>query len=129
LETLLIEAGDRSPEVHINFEKNEFSFKGHSYMSNADGFWKPILEKLNPHLESLNNSSVVCHFDMAYFNSSSARVIFHLLAAFDTTGGAGNQVSVNWHFEENDDGMEEQGAELAEDFENIQFELRPYKLP
>ena len=38
-----------------------------------------------------------------------------------------NQVVINWHFEEDDDNMEELGEEFGEDLENAKFELK--KIP
>ena len=123
MDTLTIEKTDRSPEIHFDFNNNEYSLRGESYPEDVNEFYGPVMEKLEAHLESLEGAEVKFTFELIYFNSSSAKILMGLFELLDETAENGSKVHVVWAYEEEDDNMEELGEEFGEDLEHATFEL------
>jgi hypothetical protein len=49
-----------------------------------------------------------------------------LFALLDQAGQKGTDIRVVWAFDEEDDAIEELGADLVEDFANLVLERQPY---
>jgi len=121
LEPVKIEKETNSPEVDFDFSANIFRISGMSYMEDAVEFYRDLISQLETHFAELSDAKISFIFDMAYFNSSSSRIVFSLLELLDKTAGAGNEVSIEWHFDDEDIG--EEGEILGEDLENAKFKL------
>jgi len=121
LENIKIEGGENTPEIDFDFQTNIYKVSGMSYMEDVRAFYDATLEKLELHLSELKDQDVKFLFDLSYFNSSSSRVVFCLFETLDKTAMAGNDVSIEWHFDDED--IAEEGEELAEDIEKAEFIL------
>jgi hypothetical protein len=121
LENIKIEASESTPAINFSFADNLFVMSGMSYMEDTGSFFGELMEKLRSYFDALENAEVKFIFDLAYFNSSSSRVIFNLFELLDETAEKGNKIVVEWHFDDEDIG--EEGEELAEDLEHVTFEL------
>ncbi len=126
MENIKIKGEKNSPGVDFNFQSNIFDLVGECYMEDADGFFKPIMEKFAEHLSSLDGAEIVFTVRLTYFNSSSARFIMRAMDQLDATAKQGNKVSIIWHFAEGDDIMEEHGEEFGEDLEYATFEMKQF---
>ncbi len=124
MENINITATDRSPEVDFDFSSNTFALRGESYPEDVNEFFGPIIEKLENHLENLSDASVTFIFEFIYFNSSTAKILMSLFELLDETAENDNKVVVEWHFDEEDDNMEELGEEFGEDLETAEFVLK-----
>ena len=129
MSTITIEATERSPAITFDYQTNVFLVKGESYPEDVTAFYGPLIDKLEPHLRSLESSSVSFIFDLIYFNSSTAKVLMGLFDMLDEVAGKGNDVTVAWHYEEGDQNMQELGEEFGEDFENAVFVLKEIPIP
>ena len=123
-DNIKIEATDRSPEIDFDFEKNVFSIKGESYPEDVVAFFGPVMTDLTSHLSGLKSGEVRFDFELIYFNSSSAKVLMDLFDNLDAAAGAGINIQINWHFDPEDDTIEELGQEFAEDLEHASFSLK-----
>lgn len=123
MDTIKIEATDRSPEIDFDFGANKFLVKGESYPEDVSAFFGDVLEKLGEHLESQDGAEVGFGFELIYFNSSTAKVLMGLFETLDEAAQAGNKVIITWRYEEDDDNMEELGEEFGEDLEHAEFVL------
>jgi len=123
MENIQIDATERSPEVNFDFDANAYSIKGESYPEDVAEFYGNVVGKLEEHFESLKNEKVNFCFELIYFNSSTAKVLMGLFEAFEALAGNGNQVTVSWICDEDDDNMEEMGEEFGEELEVADFEL------
>ncbi|OEJ67175.1 DUF1987 domain-containing protein [Magnetovibrio blakemorei] len=126
MENINIEATERSPEIHFDFGSNTFALKGESYPEDVSTFFGPVIGALEEHLSGLNGASVTFTFDLIYFNSSTAKVLMGLFDTLDEAAENGNDVSIIWSYEEDDDNMEELGEEFGEDLEHAKFEMKAY---
>lgn len=120
---LHLPATERTPELSFDFASNAFNLKGESYPENIAEFFGEPMARLKDHLAALKGASVAFHFELSYFNSSSAKIILGLFSLLEEAAEAGNQVRITWACEEGDD-MQEMGEEFAEDLDKAQFELK-----
>ncbi len=127
MENLNIQATQRTPEVDFNFEKSIFFLRGESYPEDVTSFYGPVISQLREHLASREGVEISFGFELIYFNSSTAKILFGLFENLDEAASAGNKVNITWAFEEDDDNMEEMGAEFAEDLEHADFQLKQLK--
>jgi hypothetical protein len=116
---------ERTPEIDFNFSENTFSLRGESYPEDVKAFFGPIMDPLKNHLTTQKDTSITFDFELIYFNSSTAKVLMTLMDLLDETALRDNNVVINWYFDEEDDNMEEMGAEFAEDLANITFNMKP----
>lgn len=127
METLYIAATPSSPEVNFDFVQHQLSIRGESYPENAAAFYGGIIKRLREYLASCNKTSINVDISLAYFNSSSTKMLFNIFEAFKTAVDAGNEVVLNWYRYEEDDTILEFGQELHIDFPEIIFVDRPVK--
>lgn len=119
-----LEATERTPEIAFNFDSGTFMVRGESYPEDVTAFYGDLMTKLEDHLSNLSSGAVEFTFAFVYFNSSTAKVIMGLFDMLDEAAARGNEVSVIWEYEDDDDNMEELGEEFGEDLEDAKFEMR-----
>jgi hypothetical protein len=117
-------ATDRSPEISFDFANHHLRIKGESYPEDVNVFYGPVLEALERYLQELGEGTCRVDFELLYFNSSSAKAIMTLLERLDDAAARGASISIHWHYDEEDDTMEELGVEFSEDLEHATFHLQ-----
>jgi hypothetical protein len=120
-------ATDRSPEISFDFANHHLRISGESYPEDVNVFYGPVLEALERYLHDLGDGTCRVDFELVYFNSSSAKAIMTLLERLDDAAARGASISIHWRYDEEDDTMEELGAEFSEDLEHATFHLE--KMP
>ncbi len=123
MDTLHLPATERTPELLFDFQANTFSLKGESYPENIAEFYGGPVGQLKEHLNAQKGRKIVFHFELPYFNSSSAKTIMGLFSMLEQAAEDGNEVKITWVCEEGDD-MQEMGEEYAEDLDAATFELK-----
>lgn len=107
------EAKNNTPYVHIDYETGHIEMKGVSHPENVFTFYNPLYEAIKE-LGKTSNREIVADFALEYFNTSSARCIFMILKEIKNLGRGGKHLTVNWHYEEEDDDMLETGEDFQE---------------
>ncbi len=107
------EAKNNTPFVHINYEQGHIEMKGVSHPENVFTFYNPIYEAIRE-MGRTPLQEIKVDFSLEYFNTSSARCIFMILKEIKNLGHGGKQLTVNWHYEEDDDDMLETGEDFQE---------------
>jgi hypothetical protein len=125
MDNIYIEATATSPEIDFRFDQRLLSMKGESYPENAAAFYAPIVEQLRNFLTTQEQASITTNIALAYFNSSSTKMLFSIFDALDQAAQAGNRVEVNWYHDEEDETIFEFGEELKADFTSIVFNDHP----
>jgi len=125
MESLYIAASPASPEVDFRFHEHTLSLKGESYPENAAAFYGPVIERLRAYLADCDGAAITVNVSLAYFNSSSTKMLFALFEALNDAALGGNAVQLNWYRDEEDDTIQEFGEELRDDFPALQFNDRP----
>jgi hypothetical protein len=121
MEPLFIAASPTSPEIDFRFDQHTLSIKGESYPENAAAFYGPVIARVQAYLDSCNDAEITVHVSLAYFNSSSTKMLFTFFEALNNAAMAGNQVRLNWYHDEDDDTILEFGQELQDDFGALDF--------
>ncbi|MFZ4289734.1 DUF1987 domain-containing protein [Variovorax sp. HJSM1_2] len=127
MENLYIAPTPSSPEVDFKFATHALSLRGESYPENAAAFYGPVITQLKDYLAQQRNGHIRIDIALAYFNSSSTKMLFNLIQSLNDAIDAGNQVSLNWYYDEEDDTILEFGQELSDDFPDIHFTSHPVK--
>ena len=121
MDNLYIAPTPSSPEVDFKFEAHTLSLRGESYPENAAAFYGPVIARLKEYLAQQRGSRIVVNIALAYFNSSTTKMLFNSIEALNDAAEAGNHVQLNWYHDEEDDTILEFGQELSDDFPAIEF--------
>ncbi|MDR3430182.1 MULTISPECIES: DUF1987 domain-containing protein [Silvimonas] len=121
MDNLFIAATPTSPEVDFRFSQHVLSLKGESYPENAAAFYGEIIANVRTYLAGCQQANIEVNVALAYFNSSSTKVLFNLFDAFNQAALMGNHVTLNWYHDEDDDTILEFGQELQDDFGALDF--------
>jgi hypothetical protein len=115
---LVISQTSSTPGVNFDPEKRIFEISGESRPPDVGEFYGEILnwfDDYSRHLASspLAHEPVVFNFDLNYFNSSSAKYILDFCKQIAAVKEKGFDVTVNWHYEDDDMDMLEVGREMS----------------
>jgi hypothetical protein len=120
---LFIENGNSTPAVFFNVNNGILTFAGKSLPENATGFYKPIEEALDVFIIEHSNKLLLITCEFEYINTSSSKALFNILKK--AIAGLGNNVSIIWGYEEDDEDMKEQGETFSEAI-GVEFEYRQF---
>lgn len=122
MNNLFIAASASSPEVDFRFDERRLSLKGEAYPENAAAFWGDIIAGVRAFLDADDaGKTIVVNVALAYFNSSSTKMLFALFGVLNEKAKSGTPVELNWYHDEEDDTIFEFGQELHEDFPELTF--------
>lgn len=120
---LHIPATERSPEIDFDIAEARLSFRGESYPEDASAFFGPVFSAIDSALAGSRTVNV--DFELAYFNSSSAKAIMNIFQKLELAAQAGTAVSIEWRYPADDETMKEFGEDFSEDLEHVNFTLVP----
>lgn len=121
MDNLYIAPTPSSPEVDFKFDAHTLSVRGESYPENAAAFYGGVIQQLRTYLQAQTSATITVNIALAYFNSSSTKMLFNMIEALSDAVRAGNEVTLNWFHDEDDETILEFGQELSEDFPAIRF--------
>jgi hypothetical protein len=121
MESIFIAASPASPEIDFRFDQHTLSIKGESYPENAAAFYGPLIERVRAYLAVQRGAAVTVNVSLAYFNSSSTKMLFTFFEALNDAAMQGSPVRLNWYHDEDDDTILEFGQELHDDFGALEF--------
>ena len=124
MKVINVEATDETPKVILDAGSGNFEFSGNSLPEDVTQFYNPILEWFDAYAESPNDATKVA-FKMDYFNTASSKLILDILMKLEEINEDKGGISIEWHFREDDEDMEEAGEEYA-DIVDIPFEQISY---
>jgi len=122
METIRLEATDKSPGIVFDPQNKTFEMVGNSRPENVRDFFKPVLDKLRANFEEFleqkepvtDQHPLKCMFKLEYFNSSSAKFISDILVMIGNYNKKGLPVKLYWYFKEGDEDMLEVGEDFSE---------------
>ena len=126
MENLYIPATASEPEVDFRFDTHSLTLKGESFPENAAAFYVPVIATVESYLAGRSDTTIQVNVTLAYFNSSSTKMLFSLFEILNNAVLSGNVVVLNWFYDEDDDTILEFGEEIADDFAALEF--RPQAL-
>ena len=124
METIKIQGTEDTPKVTLDKENEVMEISGRSLPEDVASFYEPILSWLEEYSQSPNKKTIF-NFKLVYFNTASSKLLLDILMKLEEIHEAGNDVTIRWHFPEDDEDMEEAGEEYA-DIVDVPFEQVPY---
>jgi len=121
MEKINIESTPKTPSISFDFEKGFLEIKGRSIPENSIEFYKPIVESLEKYGSSPNAVTTV-NIQLEYFNTSSSKCILDVFKKLESIHKNGNQLVINWYYEQDDEDM----LEAGEDYQaiiNVPFKM------
>lgn len=119
MENLRIEQTNKSPEVVLSVDNSSALFKGRSIHSDSFLFYEPIIKWFSEY----NNDTLDVDFIFDHINTSTNKCILQIILNLGKRADEGKDITICWHYDENDDDMLETGEEL-EILSNIKFEYK-----
>lgn len=124
MEKIVIAATARTPSFEFDPQAGTLRLAGESYPEDPTKFFAGPMAGVYAFLQQRHEGPLRFKFELAYFNSSSAKVIMDLFSAIEASAEAGNDVTVEWFHAEDDDNMKELGEEFSEELVKTRFEMR-----
>jgi len=122
MEKLFIEATDVTPKVDFNLTTGVLEISGVSRPEDVLVFFDSPLDWIHNLNIALSEHSMMASelpalkliFNMSYYNTSSSKYMIQILKSIMKVMDYGVDLKVEWHYEEGDDKMKEDGEDLAE---------------
>ena len=121
MEKINIESTPKTPSISFDFEKGFLEIKGRSIPENSIEFYKPIVESLEKYGSKPQGTTTV-NIQLEYFNTSSSKCILDVFKKLESIHKGGNQLEINWYYEQDDEDM----LEAGEDYQaiiNVPFKM------
>jgi hypothetical protein len=115
---LNIAATERTPEIILSSQPAKLSIKGESYPEDVSAFYGQVIQAVNTLVETPEGPLDV-DIQLIYINSSSIKAIFRIFEGFDEYRKKGQNVSIQWLADEDDDIMQELGEDFIDRFPNL----------
>lgn len=121
MEAISIEGTPKTPTIKFDPATGVLELKGRSIPENSIEFYKPIIDVLDKYAASPKPVTNV-NVQLEYFNTSSSKCILDLFKKLEQIKNNGSNVTINWHYEEDDEDM----LEAGEDYQaiiNVPFKM------
>jgi hypothetical protein len=114
MEAINIEGTPKTPKVHFDADRGTMLLKGRSIPENSIEFYRPLVDWLDRYASSPKGKTV-CDIQLEYFNTSSSKCLLDLFKKMEQMSSSGNDIVINWYYEEDDEDM----LEAGEDYQSI----------
>ena len=121
---LHITATDRTPEIRLSIDEGVFSMKGESFPEDVSAFYGQVIVAIDQ-LPVAVKKPMSVDISMVYINSSSIKAMFRIFEGFEALRNGGQSVSVRWHYQEDDDIMQELGEDFKDRFPDLAIDVKP----
>lgn len=123
LDYLEIPADETTPHVVLDPAKGTISISGVSFPEDASTTFAPVDQWIKDYLAQPCDQTTLI-FNLEYFNSATSRFLAATLVALEDLIDQGKSVTLEWHYDAEDDVMYDRGEELSL-VVNIPFEFIP----
>jgi hypothetical protein len=114
MDSIFIEGTPKTPNINFDGEKGSLLLKGRSIPENSIEFYKPLVDWLDAY-SGTPQPKTVCDVQLEYFNTSSSKCLLDLFKKMESMNKNGNEIVINWYYEEDDEDM----LEAGEDYQSI----------
>jgi len=113
MDTLNIKGTAETPNVIFDPAGNTFEISGKSLPEDVKEFYNPLLKWIKAYADSANPSTTF-KVKMDYFNTASSKMILELFELLNEMHEAGKSVVIEWYYQEDDEDMQDAGADYAD---------------
>ncbi len=103
------------PTVDFNYETGVCLISGESYLEDTIEFYEPLLNWMKQYITEIRKP-IVFDIKLTYYNTSSSRSILDILDLLKMYEEEGGNVTVNWHYDE------EEQSDIEEEVEDYMIE-------
>lgn len=125
MEKFAIEGTPKTPSISFDLASGVLEIKGRSIPENSIEFYKPLVDSLEKYAGSPKSATNV-NIQLEYFNTSSSKCILDVFKKLEAIHKGGSAVTINWHYEEDDEDMLEAGEDyqaiISVPFKMVQIE-------
>ena len=114
MEKFTIDGTPKTPTINFDLTSGVLEIKGRSIPENSIEFYKPLVDNLEKYAASPKPTTTV-NVQLEYFNTSSSKCILDVFKKLESIHKGGSSVTINWHYEEDDEDM----LEAGEDYQAI----------
>ena len=120
---LNIAATERTPEIQLSSINGIFHMKGESYPEDVSAFYGQVIVAVD---QLSNNLAKPLTVDVAmiYINSSSIKAMFRIFEGLEAVRKNGQTLSITWHYQDDDDIMQELGEDFKDRFPDLPIEVQ-----
>jgi hypothetical protein len=121
MEKYSIDGTPKTPTISFDLASGVLEIKGRSIPENSIEFYKPLVDALDKYAGSPKSATNV-NIQLEYFNTSSSKCILDVFKKLENINKNGSAVTINWHYEEDDEDM----LEAGEDYQaiiNVPFKM------
>lgn len=126
MQKIEIKGTSSTPSIILDPEAKSYEISGRSLPEDVVAFYTPVLEWLDKYADNIPEDQMVFNFKLVYYNTASSKMLYEIMKKLEDIVNAGGDVLAKWHFDEDDEDMEEAGEEYAEVVEDLPFEQVSY---
>ncbi len=120
---LNIAATDRTPEIHLSAAQGIFSMRGESFPEDVAAFYGQVIMAIDALANTIQGPLKV-DVAMVYINSSSIKAMFRIFEGLENVRKNGHPLAITWHFQDDDDIMQELGEDFKDRFPELPIEVQ-----
>lgn len=120
---LHIAATDRTPEIQLSAAQGIFSMRGESFPEDVAAFYGQVIMAIDAMASTIDGPLKV-DVAMVYINSSSIKAMFRIFEGLENVRKHGHPLSITWHFQDDDDIMQELGEDFKDRFPDLPIEVQ-----
>lgn len=113
MQSLYLDKTNRTPQIILDPQNEIFEIKGRSIPENSVDFYQPVMEWMDAYRKAPNKHTRL-DIRLEYFNTSSSKCLVEILRKLETIFLDGNDVELEWYYEEQDEDMRESGEDFKE---------------
>ncbi len=125
MEVLNIKGTQETPEVMFDKQSGVFSISGKSLPEDVKEFYNPLIEWIENYSNEPNPETKLT-VKMEYFNTASSKMLLEIFELFKNLHEGGNNVTVDWYYQEDDEDMQDAGEDYA-DIVELPFNFISYQ--
>ena len=125
MEVLSIKGTQETPEVLLNKQTGIFSISGKSLPEDVKEFYNPVIKWIESY-SSEPNPETKLTIKMDYFNTASSKMLLEIFELFKNLHEKGSSVIIDWYYLEDDEDMQDAGADYA-DIVELPFNFISYQ--
>jgi hypothetical protein len=114
-----IQQQQNKPYIHLDEDNCVLTIKGASYPDHAGDFYEPILKHIQECLPKIKQNKVTINLAMTLMNSVSEKCIFQIVKTLTEV----TELVINWYYEADDEGMEDEGYMWESLLTDIKFNM------
>ena len=123
MQNMIIPATRQTPAIELYFSEHRLRIAGEAYPENALSFFDPVLKAIAAYLAQPNAAPLEVELELRYLNSASTKMVFKLASMLDQAAAKGRPVHVRFVVLEDDEILQELGADMKADLNWLDFEF------